>query len=492
VLSVARRVVGHLQDAEDVFQAVFLVLVKKAATIQRRELLANWLYGVAYRTALEARTAKARRRAREIQRITMPERAVNTVANVDVAGEVPDIIDQELCRLPEKYRAAVVLCDVEGRPRKDVARQLRIPEGTLSSRLATARQRLARRLARRGVALSAGALAAALTHSTAVAAPSAALVSATVRTAALLSAGAPAAGAVSAKVLTLFDGVLHAMFLTKLKNTALVLIGLCVLGVSFSLLPQGAAASRGTERSPAAQGDKRAGPPATADDLKKIEAEKLAQPDPQVSANNLKQLALAMHNYHDNNGSLPANAIYDGDGKPLLSWRVAILPYIDQKDLYDQFKLDQPWDSEHNKKLLAKMPEVYGTKGDKTIYQVFAGKGSIFDGKEGVQLMDITDGTSNTILFAEAAQAVPWTKPADLAYKPGEKLPKLGGLFKDGFNVALADGSVRFIPAKFNEKAMHALITRAGGEVIGFDDLERMEEEKQEATKPAAIESPRR
>ena len=152
VLSVARRVLGHVQDAEDVFQATFLVLVKKAATLQRRELLANWLYGVAYRTALEARTAKARRRARETQRITMPEPAVNSVDRADVAGEVPDIIDQELCRLPEKYRAAVVLCDVEGRPRKEAARQLRIPEGTLSSRLATARQRLARRLSRRGVA----------------------------------------------------------------------------------------------------------------------------------------------------------------------------------------------------------------------------------------------------------------------------------------------------------------------------------------------------
>src|SRR5205807_805294 len=124
---------------EDVFQATFLVLVKKAATLRRRELLANWLYGVAYRTALEARTAKARRRARETQRSTMPEPAVNTVDRADAAGDVPDIIDQELCRLPEKYRAAVVLCDVEGRPRKEAARQLRIPEGTLSSRLATAR-----------------------------------------------------------------------------------------------------------------------------------------------------------------------------------------------------------------------------------------------------------------------------------------------------------------------------------------------------------------
>src|SRR5262245_22543464 len=203
VLSVARRVLGHVQDAEDTFQATFLVLAKRAASIQRRELLGNWLYGVAYRTALEARRLASRRRASEMQVSVMPEPAV---CPPEAGRELPALVDQELARLPDKYRIPIVLCDLEGQSRKDVARRLGIPEGTLSSRLATARQRLARRLTQRGVTLSgvtlsAGAVAVALTQSAAAAAPCAALVGSTVRGGVLVSGGAPCAGADSEHVL---------------------------------------------------------------------------------------------------------------------------------------------------------------------------------------------------------------------------------------------------------------------------------------------------
>src|SRR5579864_4983839 len=141
VLGVCRRVIGNLHDAEDAFQAVFLVLAKKAGSLVPRELVGNWLYGVAYRTALQARTKLCRRRARELQVMDMPHPTVSS--NFDLL-DLHQALDQELCKLPDKYRVPIVLCDLESRPRKDVAGQLQIPEGTLSSRLATGRKLLAR------------------------------------------------------------------------------------------------------------------------------------------------------------------------------------------------------------------------------------------------------------------------------------------------------------------------------------------------------------
>jgi hypothetical protein len=192
------------------------------------------------------------------------------------------------------------------------------------------------------------------------------------------------------------------------------------------------------------------------------------------SVNNLKQLALAMHSYHDANNSFPPHAVYSKDGKPLLSWRVLLLPYIDQNKLYEEFKLDEPWDSEHNKKLLEKMPVLFACPGAKTgptdtVYQAFVGPGAGFEGKKGVKIPDITDGTSNTIMFVEAAAAVPWTKPEDLAFDPAKPLPKLGGHFKGGFNAAIFDGSVRFISNAVKAETLKAAITRNGGETLGDD-----------------------
>jgi uncharacterized protein (TIGR03067 family) len=194
------------------------------------------------------------------------------------------------------------------------------------------------------------------------------------------------------------------------------------------------------------------------------------------SATNLKQIGLAMHNYHDARRALPAAAIYSKDGKPLLSWRVALLPYLEQQNLYKAFKLDEPWDSEHNKKLLDKMPRVFAPAGvdlkpHTTMYRVFVGPGAAFEGTSGQRLTGFTDGTSNTILVVEAAEAVPWTKPDELPFDPKGKLPKLGGHFKGGFNVLLADGSVRGVRADFDPQLLRAAITRNGGEVLDFDKL---------------------
>lgn len=231
VLGVCRRVLGSLHDAEDAFQATFLVLVRRAGTIGRRELIGNWLYGVAYRTALEARAKRLRRMARE--------KPINDVAgpvgdNPLVERELQRALDRELSRLPDKYRVPVVLCDLEGRGRREVARQLRLPEGTLSSRLATARKLLAARLSRHGPTVGAGLLTATLAQHAAARLP-AALADATAKAAIAFSAGNGAASAiVSANVFALTQGVIKAMFLTKLKITAawLLLIGVLSVGAA--------------------------------------------------------------------------------------------------------------------------------------------------------------------------------------------------------------------------------------------------------------------
>jgi prepilin-type processing-associated H-X9-DG protein len=191
------------------------------------------------------------------------------------------------------------------------------------------------------------------------------------------------------------------------------------------------------------------------------------------SQNNLKQLALAMHNYYSTYNRFPAAAIYDGSGKPLLSWRVQILPFIEQDNLYKEFHLNEPWDSEHNKKLLNRMPRTYQAPEGKpthlTHYLGFHGKNAFFEGKKGITFADITDGTSNTIMFVEAADPVPWTKPEDLPYDPAKPLPKLGGIFEGGFNAAFCDGSVHFITPKVKPETMHLLIQRNDGQVIPND-----------------------
>jgi len=192
------------------------------------------------------------------------------------------------------------------------------------------------------------------------------------------------------------------------------------------------------------------------------------------SANNMKQIGLAFHNSHDAQGGFPAPAITSKDGKPLLSWRVKILPYIEEDRLYKQFKLDEPWDSDHNKKLINRIPKVYQNpnlklENGKTTYLVPTGKGGLFanQGKD-VKLNSVTDGTSNTIMVVEvpANMAVTWTKPEDWEVSGAEAVDKFLAGLKDGFNAAFADGSVRFIAKKVEPKILKALLTPDGGEVI--------------------------
>ena len=193
--------------------------------------------------------------------------------------------------------------------------------------------------------------------------------------------------------------------------------------------------------------------------------------------NNLKQFGLALHNYHDTNNAFPAAAITDKNGKPLLSWRVAVLPFIEQQDLYNQFHLDEPWDGPHNKALIAKMPTVYAcpsrarVEPGTTTYKAFVGGGALFDPDKPVGMQQVTDGTSNTFAVVEGKTPVVWTKPEDIPFDPQAKpsLLDCGSNHPGGFNVLFTDGSVRFIKNSIALQVFRALITRAGGEVVTAD-----------------------
>jgi RNA polymerase sigma factor (sigma-70 family) len=239
VLGVCRRILENRYDAEDAFQATFLVLVRKGDSIAPRGAVGNWLYGVAYRTSMKARAMNAKRRVKER---TAAQR-VGPVAPADLARcDLQTVLDQELNRLPEKYRAPLVLCDLEGKTRSEAACQIGCPDGTVATRLVKARALLAKALTRRGLALSGGGVALVLTQS--AAAVPVPLLSSTIKAACAFAAGPAAAGLVPTKVVALTEGVLKAMSMNKTKSVLVALFAaglLTVAGLLPSAMPQGPA-----------------------------------------------------------------------------------------------------------------------------------------------------------------------------------------------------------------------------------------------------------
>ncbi len=190
--------------------------------------------------------------------------------------------------------------------------------------------------------------------------------------------------------------------------------------------------------------------------------------------NNLKQIALAMHNYESAYGCFPPVATYGKDGKPLVSWRVLILPYLGQQSRYEQFHLDEPWDSPHNKPLGEHGPNVFKCPSEPiseelTAYEVVVDPHSMFTGEpKGVTVASVVDGTSNTVLVVESTSPVPWTKPEDLSLAGGDLALEMGSKHPGGLNAAMADGSIRFFKNSFNNpispQLLKGLITRTGWE----------------------------
>jgi hypothetical protein len=203
------------------------------------------------------------------------------------------------------------------------------------------------------------------------------------------------------------------------------------------------------------------------------------------SINHLHMICLALLSYHDAYGSLPPAVVRDKDGRPLYSWRVAILPYLEQDHLYREFKLDEPWDGPNNVKLLAKMPSDYYSSwtglSEKTHYLAVVGPGTAFE-RDGLTWADFGDDRTNTVLVVEATESVPWSKPVDLVYDANGPLPKLGtGMkrpvrfvnrtlsWRPGITFGFADGRARFLDAPIPDTTVRAFFTRSGGEVVTRD-----------------------
>jgi RNA polymerase sigma factor (sigma-70 family) len=216
VFGVCRRLLRNAHDAEDAFQATFLVLVRSGSAVRQLGSVASWLYGVARRTALEARRSAARRRVKEAGAMR------GSAVSADSCDDLREVLDEEIARLPEKFRAPLVLCDLEGKTRREAAKHLGCPEGTVASRLALARKTLGSRLARRGVTVPAGMLTVLVGEEAAAAAVPPGLIGSTVRVAVGRAVVPPG-------VAPLVKGVLTTMLLKKLKSGTVLALAAVVL-----------------------------------------------------------------------------------------------------------------------------------------------------------------------------------------------------------------------------------------------------------------------
>ena len=339
----------------------------------------------------------------------------------------------------------VLLCHLHGLTQAEAAAQLGVPLGTVATRVRRGCDKLKVALTRRGVAPAVGF------------GPPLVLPVSLISAALGVGLGATAA---PPAIHLLAHGAVSAMSRTKLKLLAVV----AALG---SAVGGGALVAR----HPAADPPPKPAPEPSA----KWEAKPADYFDRKAGMNRLKQVMLSLHNFHDANGDKFPRDIAGPDGKPLLSWRVAVLPYVGEGFLHTQFKMDEPWDGPTNRRLAGYVPEVFrspGTGPGRTRVKMFRGPNAALDPAKPVSFPDITDGTSNTLGAAEAGAAVEWTRPADLDVAADKPLPDSAGPFTDGFPAGMLDGSVRWLRPNVPEKTLREMVSRDGGEVTSYDQLD--------------------
>ena len=436
VLGVCRRVLNDGEDALDAYQATFLILVLKAGTVRRRDSVASWLYGIARHVSLRIRRAEARRREHERLRLRISD------APTGGPFDAHEAVHDEVARLPAKFREAVVLCYLEGLTAEAAAERLGCPRGTILSRLSRARDRLRGQLARRGLAVPAALITAGMTARV-DAALSPALCEQTYQ--ALLSGQVSPAVNVAAG--TTMQTLTRGVVIAKLQvGTAVLAVG-CMAYVAWAMMRDDGISAQVVpfRRVPAPVDDEARSRKATA----------------------LRQIGLGLLNTPER---LPPAAIVGLDGTLLLSWRVAILPWIGHAELYHRFRLHEPWDSPHNRSLISEMPTLYLTTGEGTLagglthFRAFGGRDSALTTPNGIRLGDVRDGMADTILVVEAEEAVPWTRPEALSVETS--ISPLGRPEDPDFLALFCNGEVRVIRKVVGEAKLQAAITPSGGEPI--------------------------
>jgi RNA polymerase sigma factor (sigma-70 family) len=380
VLGVCQKLLPDREAVEDAFQATFVVLARKAGNISRRESLPGWLHRVAFRVALRSRRQAARHQCGQSAGLDLDQIPAPPTAS-PVEEEVCLVLHEEVLRLPPRYRLPVVCCYLDGKTYEQAAVELGCSRGTVSGRLARARELLRRRLSKRGVELGAAVLAEELASHAVRTASLGQRIGGLVEALGNLTTNESAGAGLSARAAALAEGVIGEMFWKKCRWAALVAVSLSLAGLGGAL----ATGRPGVAPQPA---EERAAEDEQAARRQETRAKKQIDPLQEVldRARVRRQLAsigTALGHYHSNWGHLPPPANTDKFGKPLLSWRVALLPFLEQDNLYQQFKLDEPWDSPHNRKLIARMPRVFAAIGKTprphmTYFQYIVGPDAVF------------------------------------------------------------------------------------------------------------------